>query len=246
MPNINTFLNGLVDVHPNAVVLDTKFKRHHAKTFLTPPLNVKSPMERLELFFKYHDINGHDECDEECFEELFSITSFTVPEIENIEKGTRGQNMNENWHKFRNGVLTSSNFHTICHTRDGFEKALSLLQGSKLNEQSLPLQIQFGRQYEDKARNMYLSCHKFTHRKCKVEVPGIIFSKKDPFIASSPDGIISCEKCGTFLVEIKFPKNIPKHRNFFPRNAGVKSGILIKNPDGHYRVRKNRLSDCPG
>lgn len=236
VPNVHKFLEGLRDIHPEAVVLDTKFKRIKTIRFETPVLDIECPMQRIESFFKYHDLSDHDNCINDCFFELASITGYSANEIDKIEKGTRGQSINENWHKFREGVLTASNFYSICHTMDGFEKALTLLHGSRLREDALPSDIQFGRLYEEKARQLFLSCHRFTHRKCSVQTPGLIFSKEHSFLACSPDGIVSCSTCGKFLIEIKC---MSKHRNSHARIAALKCGIIYKDSNDMFVMNKN-------
>lgn len=61
-----------------------------------------------------------------------------------------------------------------------------------------------------------IKSHRFRHRKCKVEVPGLIISSKDPILATSPDGIVDCFICGKFLVEVKC---FYTYRNFLTKLA---------------------------
>ncbi len=178
----------------------------------------------------------YENCSEQCFLELDSILSYTDKEIVQIEFATRGQAANENWHNFKQGCLTASTFHSICNTRDSLEKVVSLLKGSTLNEDLLPADIQFGRLFEEKARKLFMSCHHFTHRNYSVLTPGIIFSKEMPFLACSSDGIVSCDTCGKFLIEIKC---MSKHRNSHARLAAEKMKLITKDESGNFSINKS-------
>jgi hypothetical protein len=77
------------------------------------------------------------------------------------------------------------------------------LTPSTLDEDKLPAAIQFGRNYENKARLMFIKSHRYHHRKCSYFVPGLMVSKSNVFLGASPDGVVKCSICGEFLVEIK-------------------------------------------
>jgi hypothetical protein len=125
--------------------------------------------------------------------------------VVHIEKGTRGQNDNKNWHKFRKGLLTASNCKLIRCSTDQRKTASNLLAPSKLNEDQLPLAIKYGRKNEEKARNLFMKIHQFEHKYVSCLVPGLYVSDQSQyaFLVASPDGIIDCKHCGKFLIEIK-------------------------------------------
>jgi hypothetical protein len=52
----------------------------------------------------------------------------------------------------------------------------NLLKESAINEEHLPSSIEYGRKNETKARDLFIKSHRFRHRKCKVDVPGLIIS----------------------------------------------------------------------
>ncbi|KAJ8023987.1 hypothetical protein HOLleu_36583 [Holothuria leucospilota] len=60
---------------------------------------------------------------------------------------------------------------------------------------------------EDVARKHYLAHHRLNtkHRSVSWQPTGLWVSIQCPFIAASPDGIISCQQCGKGLLEIKNP-----------------------------------------
>ena len=95
--------------------------------------------------------------------------------------------------------------------------AQRLLTPSTLDEDKLPAAIQFGRNYENKARVMFIKSHRYHHRKCSYLVPGLMVSKSNAFLGASPDEVVKCSICGEFLVEIKlflFTKKIPSEKCF--------------------------------
>ena len=120
LPCLDTFMRGLKEIHPDSVLLDTKFKRDSNKPFITPSLNITTPMQRLELFCKYHD--SEHTCNQNCFDELFSIISYSDKEINAIEIGTRGQSKNANWLAMRHGLWQHQTLNPSAVIRMGLKK----------------------------------------------------------------------------------------------------------------------------
>ena len=97
--------------------------------------------------------------------------------------------------------------------------------------------IMFGQRFENKARDMFIKTHRFKHRHCRVEVPGLLISKEDPVLACSPDGIVDCKLCGQFLIEIKC---LFKHKGFHPKNA-LKLSICVEDENNNLTLRRSQL-----
>lgn len=150
---------------------------------------------------------------------------YTSEQCTEIEEVTRGQSKNKNWHVIRKGILTASTFHQICCSTNGVKTAQSLIKPG-LDEACLPLAVSFGRMYESKARNMFIKGHRFRHRHCSVDVPGLVIYQDSsyPGIACSPDGVVTCKICGQFLIEVKCSF---KYKCFHPKNALKLSGICV-------------------
>ncbi len=119
-------------------------------------------------------------------------------------------------------MLTSSKFHTVTHSRDYSNTSNALIKGSSLNEMCLPGPIIFGRKYEDKARSMFLKAHKHSHKKCSIMVLGLLVHDDTPFLAASPDGKMTCNRCGDSLIEVKC---LWSKRKFHPKVALTMLGI---------------------
>jgi hypothetical protein len=136
-------------------------------------INVKLPMEKTVDFWKAHLLHL---CSQECNREFLQYLSYLSNDIVRIGEGTREQHTNPNWKSAHNGLLTSSNFKTIYHSTDMNNTTNNLLKESAINEEHLPPLIEYGRKNEAKARDVFIKSHRFRHRKCKVDVPGLIIS----------------------------------------------------------------------
>ena len=73
---------------------------------------------------------------------------------------------------------------------------------------------------------MFLRVHSQEHGKLEYEDKGLIMEKQYPFIGASPDGQVSCQTCGTILIEIKCPYSM---RNFYPKFAAIDKDCAIVN-----------------
>ena len=78
-------------------------------------INVKLSMEKTVDFWKAHLLHL---CSQECNREFLQYLSYLSEDIVKIEEGKREQHTNPNWKSACNGLLTSSNFKTICHSTD--------------------------------------------------------------------------------------------------------------------------------
>ena len=191
-------------------------------------------MDKIRTFFATHFCGNM--CSTECFEQMVSHLSYDETEICKIEVATRGQYLNKTWYDARTGLLTASNFRLFCHCTDGSKTAADALQGSKLNEQFLPAPVKYGRDNEEKARQLFLKSHRYHHRACSLLVPGFNISSAIPFLGCSADGVITCKQCGKFLIEVKC---MWSKRKFHPRVGAVMSGICDKDKDGQLVLKAN-------
>ena len=62
--------------------------------------------------------------------------------------------------------------------------------------------IKYGRGNENTARNLFFAWSPQKHRNLKVEQCGIFVKSDRPYIAGSPDGIVSCNFCPKAVLEI--------------------------------------------
>ena len=66
-----------------------------------------------------------------------------------------------------------------------------------------PISIRWGRENELKALHMYQHLHQ--HTNSSMERTGLWVSTVQPYIAASPDSLVSCSCCGSGCVEVKCP-----------------------------------------
>lgn len=65
--------------------------------------------------------------------------------------------------------------------------------------------IQWGRNTEPKARAAFIAKESQKHAGFDVQMSGLVVLPEKPFLAASPDGIVSCLCCGSALFEVKCP-----------------------------------------
>ena len=235
LPDPQTFLVGLKQVSPSSCMLHAVFKPEENITKHTPKLSLPTPHQKIQTFYEEKCIGKGDITDSEHFNELLDYLSYSPEEISSMDKESEGQHENPNWHLARKGLITASKVKLIYACRDNEKMALNLMKGSTLNEENLPEPIKFGRNYEQKARDLFFKSHRYHHHKCTLRVPGLVISDTTAFLGASPDGIVSCKHCGKFLIEVKcFHSN----RNFYPRAAMLCSKVLEQGSDGTITINK--------
>ena len=193
-------------------------------------LNIISPLEKASGFFnRLHD------CSDDCKSEFKIWMQYSKNDVKTIEIGPKGQSENCDWFKMRKGLLTSSKFKDIVHSTNRERTAEVLLQDQNFDEDNLPAPIAYGKKNESKARNVYIKCHRYRHRACNVDVPGLMVSSDNQHLAASPDGVVTCKYCGKYLVEIKC---LWSFRNFRPKTALTMSKLCTKDSEGNTCIDK--------
>jgi hypothetical protein len=233
LPDKDVFFDLVKESCPSACILDNiEVRRKRKNREKVNKLKIQTPIDKIQTFFENHHCIK-PVCDDQCIDNFGEMLKYNMNDISSIGCGTRGQHENENWHRARKGLLTASKFKEVLHSRDQDAMAQRLLTPSTLDGDKLPAAIQFGRNYESKARAMYIKSHRYHHRKCSYFVPGLMVSKSNVFLGASPDGVVKCSICGEFLVEIKcfFPQ-----KNFHPKNALIVSKVCEKVDDNTLRM----------
>ena len=145
-----------------------------------------------------------------------------------------GQDKNPLWYEERTKRLSSSMFGKICKgmesdKTDKHKLARSLLEVTKIKAPSLD----HGRKYEDLAISAYISITDHDVKKC-----GIVVSSEKPFLACSPDGVIS----KSYVVEVKCPftardKPISNVTVPYLKQDSSSDYYLEQNHDYYYQVQ---------
>lgn len=148
---------------------------------------------------------------------LEHLPKLTLQDIADINMVTTGQNENQAWHKMREGRITSSNFYQVYTKVSSLLRnpdcdvntLLSYIMGYKHINPNIK-SIKHGLETEPIAKKCYIEdYHKLGHTDISVSDCGLFVDIESPYLAASPDVLISCSCCGIGMAEIKCPL-IPK------------------------------------
>lgn len=203
----NSFLALVVKANPIAAGLSSH--KDHNAPFKTPP---SSPLDLTKLYDHTKLDLPYAELIDVC-KKLMDKMKVTPRERQNIEEKTRNQAHNILWYLYRRGRITGSMAHKVWQG-DINNPAKSTWQvickgQSKESQRQLSLNkdIQRGRDNEEVARKEYISTKSQKHTNLVVSLSGLVLHPELPFIASSPDGRVSCSCCPQFgALEIKCPR----------------------------------------
>ncbi|XP_046856173.1 uncharacterized protein LOC124449282 [Xenia sp. Carnegie-2017] len=108
--------------------------------------------------------------------------------------------------KFRAGRVTASRFKAACRTnRDSPSKSLiTSICYPKLKKFSTA-ETRWGCQHEEVAKDEYRKWLNTNHENVSVTNSGFWIHLTHGFLGASPDGLVSCQCCGTGICEIKCP-----------------------------------------
>jgi hypothetical protein len=172
------------------------------------------------------------------------MKAFIKPEnIAFLEHRTTNQR-NKLWLEQRCGRLTSSNFGMILRKKkvsDSFIQNFLKIQ-PELNTPS----VRWGKKNEAVAFRSYSELSQSKHTNFKLRQCGLFISEEDPYLGSSPDGIVECDCCGKGVIEIKCPF---KYRNEDPSkipqldtNFFLDSNGIIKDSHSYYAQIQGQMA----
>ena len=133
--------------------------------------------------------------------------------VDTIEMATREQSECELWYALRNGRLTSSKFGEILRRRPSTDsrRLVRDIMGYSKPMQHLPPQIRWGKQNEDKARQLYIENRKTVGEVMQVTCCGLHLMPERSFLGATSDGKVVCTSVDTSCtgcLEIKCPYSI--------------------------------------
>uniref|UniRef100_A0A8C6TKY7 Uncharacterized protein n=1 Tax=Neogobius melanostomus TaxID=47308 RepID=A0A8C6TKY7_9GOBI len=136
----------------------------------------------------------------------------TAEQAKELELETKGQAVCPLWFEQRKGRITASKAHDVLVRKDKTDpdKLVQLICGSKCYDLSNVKQVKWGVNNEEKAKSAYINHAKNCHKNLNVQNVGLLVDHENPFLAASPDGLVSCDCCEKRLLEIKCPY---KHRD---------------------------------
>lgn len=138
-----------------------------------------------------------------------SLVLIDAAKIKDLEKQTQSQANSDLWHHERRLRITASMMKEVCHRRDSTDCKAFLLK--KLVPRSIhTAAIHYGNQHEQDAVTAYKQFQHRRHRsQIHVESCGLFVSSSEPWLAASPDRIVtdplqSTNQCRGCL-EVKCP-----------------------------------------
>ena len=139
--------------------------------------------------------------------------TFSAAQLEELEKLSRSQSLSKTWSNQRAGRRTSSNHHDAKIKIDSILRQkknvvltplLATILGCGPSLNSLPF-VRWGRANEDKAASEFFKQIVKAHNSPRLYSSGLFVYPQMPFIAASPDRIMSCKCCPRDGIEIKCP-----------------------------------------
>ncbi|XP_028320221.1 uncharacterized protein LOC114474256 isoform X2 [Gouania willdenowi] len=145
-------------------------------------------------------------------------SSLDPRDVEQVEVLTRGQRTNPAWFSWRKNRITASIAHQITHSRfaNGTSKTPPLSYLSAITGEAKPVQtraMDWGVRMEAEAVDSYQKLKSASlRRRVSILSCGLFVDAHRPWLAASPDGIVTDSVSGQWLscLEVKCPY---KHRN---------------------------------
>lgn len=147
----------------------------------------------------------------------------TEEQVRNVEVATRQQSKTKLWNKFRAGRITASKARAAVKTSvtspaQSLIRSICYPETTNFSTQA----TMWGCDHEDVAKKEFLEEMCPFHDNLTVEPCGFFIDSKQGFIGASPDGIVSCDCCGSSLIEIKCPYSVQntsvhEHLNYLER-----------------------------
>lgn len=152
------------------------------------------------------------------------LVDITKEKVIEVEKSTRGQYKNKEWHYHRKIRITASIFHTVCHLR---QTTMPTYAKQILNKEAFKSKAcTHGIINEDVAIKKYEEITDLVVEKC-----GLYISIERPYLGASPDGLLGPET----IIEVKCPYTV-RYREVTPESVPYLSYI-----NGVLTLKKNNI-----
>lgn len=171
-------------------------------------------------------------------------------DVDEVERLTRGQRTNQVWFDWRKNRITASVAHSIAHSRFANKKSktpppsyLAAVTGDRRRVQTRAMT--WGINMETKAVQRYQRMKSaILGRPVSVEDCGLFIDALRPWLAASPDGVVTDSSADRWLLEVKCPY---KHRHSRVEEACRDDrGFCLEVEDGHppgaspvYRLKRS-------
>ena len=201
---MSTFFRSISSVSSKPAIL--ALVPSYSDAYIPKSLDVDLPLVLTDLYKPdYLKLNYT-----ELLERASDVTlAVSCKEVSIAEQKTRGQAKSRLWFRMRAGRITASRFKSACKTNPS-SPSLSLIM-SVCHPESTRFRTAataWGCDHESHARSKYAAFSSSAHQNLDVTGEcGLFISSEYPFMAASPDGLISCSCCGDGICEIKVSLN---------------------------------------
>ncbi|XP_022312596.2 uncharacterized protein LOC111117719 [Crassostrea virginica] len=213
---LQDLMSGMDEVNPRCVLYQTlACKPADISSFLS---TYEVPSEEIP-----DDVDLNTVEYQQKFREFMENLTLSSNTCENLEIGTRGQSINNNWIEARNCLITASEMGDVCKRKTKCPDALVRRLMGYTQPPKQVKSLTYGRSNEKKGIKAYVKEHssKCGKENVKYCTRGLHVNPKYPFLGASADGLIHCERCGTGLVEVKCPygRKESQWRNMTPNEC---------------------------
>ncbi|XP_071087830.1 uncharacterized protein [Haliotis cracherodii] len=175
------------------------------------------------------------------FQNYFDSMKVSEKDVRSIERMTRGQHKTKFWKEARLERITSSQFGKVFirQTSTAPDRLVCDLMGYRGEFGNR--HTRWGLSHESAARRQYINKMAGLHPQLKVSQCGLIVNTDYPYLATSPDGLVSCTDCSTCsnqhgLVEIKCPSVF---RDLTPEEAASNTNFFCHIVDNNVTLKEN-------
>ncbi|WAR25769.1 hypothetical protein MAR_011473, partial [Mya arenaria] len=130
------------------------------------------------------------------------LVTYTTEEKKSIEVITRKQKESAHWLRYRQGIITASNFNRKGESSATDNLVDMLINGSNFKGNKA---TRYGNRQEPHAASLYVDKMTTDHANCSLRTCGLHICKSFEYLGASPDRIFKCACHGKRLVEIKCP-----------------------------------------
>jgi len=176
------------------------------KDYVPIPLCPKFPVVLQELYDSTLLTASFSEIMKKCESVKIEVTQ---QETDAVESSTKTQASSKLWQRFRSGRITASRMHSVCHSSPS-QPSQSLVLSVCYPENSTfkTAATSWGCRHEQTARELDAQTMATSHDNFVLEKAGFAINPNFPIIGATPDGLVSCDCCGTGVVEIKCPYSV--------------------------------------
>ena len=171
-------------------------------------------------------------------EEICLSLSISPAQVLEIEKMTRKQTNSRTWFSQRASRITASKFKAAVRT-DITQPSQSLIKSICYPENARfkTSATEWGCSHERDALTEYQVQKELEHSGWTIKRSGLVVSCEFPFLGASPDSIVSCDCCGTGVVEAKCPFSC-RDKSFL--EASLEPSFFLQDVDGNGTLSLNR------